>query len=346
MNWFRFGNPEFLFFLWIGLPLLILLLLFGLRMKRKAMLRFQSNLDTTHLKRHKVQAVFLMLSYLLVTLAIAQPQWGAKPETAAERLDVMLALDISTSMLATDGNSVRRLTRAKNVMFSLLEQLQGDLVGLLYFAEASIVVCPLTNDITTLKEFLTAMTPETLVHRGTQIGNAIEIATTRLVPEQRNLTTTDTDSSGQKVLIFFTDGEDHGTDAIAAAKAAKRDGLHIYCVGIGNPDKPVPIPLPIESTGYKRDVNGQLVLTALDEDYLDEIAKAGNGNYYHANEGITQLTTDLTRLEKQKYRIHSDGKYQERFQWFVGLGLIFLVGELLIQKWEIGRKANNGSFKA
>ena len=338
MNWFRLGNPEFLFFLWIGLPLLILLLLFGLHMKRKALLRFQSNVNKTHLKRHKVQVVFLALSYTLITLAIAYPQWGAKPETVAERLDIMLALDISTSMLATDGNSVRRLTHAKNVMFSLLEQLQGDRVGLLYFAEASIVVCPLTNDVTTLKEFLTAMTPETLVHRGTQIGNAIEVATTRLVPEQSNFTTTDTDPSGQKVLIFFTDGEDHGTDAIEAAKAAKRKGIHIHCVGIGNPDKPVPIPLPIESAGYKRDVNGQLVLTALDENYLDEIAKAGNGNYYHANEGIAQLTTDLARLEKQKFRVRADGEYQERFQWFVGLALIFLIGDLLIQKWMNGKQ--------
>ena len=309
-------------------------------MKRKAMMRFQSNVDTTHLKRHKFQVVFLMLSYLLITLAIAQPQWGAKPETVAERLDVMLALDISTSMLATDGNPVRRLTHAKNVMSSLLEQLQGDRVGLLYFAEASIVVCPLTSDVTTLRDFLTAMTPETLVHSGTRIGNAIEIATDRLIFDQSDLTT-GTDSGGQKVVIFFTDGEDHGIDAIAAAKAAKRKGVRIYCVGIGNSNKPVPIPLPIESAGYKRDVNGQLVLTALDEDYLEEIAKAGNGNYYHANEGIAQLTTDLTQLEKQKFRIRADGEYQERFQWFVGLGLILLIGELLIQKWMNGKRKDN-----
>lgn len=280
-----------------------------------------------------------MLSYLFLVIAIAQPQWGAKPETVAERLDVMLALDISTSMLATDNNSIRRLTRAKDVMSSLLEQLEGDRVGLLYFAEASIVVCPLTSDVTMLREFLAAMTPETLVHSGTRIDNAIEIATDRLIFDQSNLTT-GTDSSGQKALILFTDGEDHGTDAIAAAKAAKREGVHIYCVGIGNPDKPVPIPLPIESAGYKRDINGQLVLTALDADYLYEIAKVGNGNYYHVNEGTAQLTTDLARLEKQKFRVRSDGEYQERFQWFVGLALIFLIGELLIQKW-INRKRRN-----
>lgn len=343
MNWFRFGNPEFLFFLWVGLPLLILFLLFGLRMKRKAMLLFQSNVNATHLKRHKVQAVLLMLSYFCAAIAMAQPQWGAKPETVAERLDVMLALDISTSMLAIDSNSDRRLTQAKEAIFSLLEELEGDRIGLLYFAEASVVVCPLTPDVRTLREFLTAMTPETLVHRGTRIGNAIEIATPRLIPDQDNLLTIGPNISGQKVLILFTDGEDHGENVIEAVKAAKREGINIYCVGVGSSEKPVPIPLAVEGIGFKRDVNGQLVLTALNEISLCEIAEAGNGNYYHANEGIAQLATDLARLEKQKFRIRSDGEYQERFQWFVGLALMLLIGELLIQKW-ISKKKGRWAF--
>lgn len=342
MNWFRFGNPQYLFFLWVGLLFLMLLLLFGLRMKRQAMLLFQSNVNATHLKQHKVQAVLLMLSFLFVALAIAQPQWGAKPEAVAERLDVMFALDISTSMLATDGNADRRLTQAKNAMFSLLDRLKGDRVGLLYFAEASIVVCPLTSDIGTPREFLAAMTPETVAYRGTRIGNAIETATARLILD-RNALTVGNDFSGQKVLILFTDGEDHGEDAIEAATAAKREGVHIYCVGVGTSDQSVPIPLPVENAGYKRDVNGKLVLTALDEADLQEIANAGNGNYYHASEGIAQLTTDLARLEKQKYRVRADGEYQERFQWFVGLALILLVSELLVRRWINGKRKDNSS---
>ena len=148
------------------------------------------------------------LSYIAAIIAclglciIAIPKWGAKPETVAERLDVMLALDISTSMLATDGNSARRLNQAKETMFSLLEQLEGDRVSLLYFAEESIVVCPLTSDVNTLREFLAAMTPETIVHRGTHIGNAIEIATERFISNQSELTT-DADFKAQKVLILF-----------------------------------------------------------------------------------------------------------------------------------------------
>ena len=328
----RFAHPEFLHFLWI-VPLLTLLLLFGLQQKRKALLRFYSNVDPAHLQRHKVQAGLLLLSCFLLTLAIARPQWGAKPEPVAEQLDVMLALDISTSMLAEDEESLRRLTHAKEVMFSLLDALEGDRVGLLYFAEASFVVCPLTSDTATLREFLEAITAETLTHSGTRIRNAIETATDRLSSNQNDTAAIGTDFGGQKVLILFTDGEDHGEEAIKAAKTATQKGVYIYCVGIGNAVQSVPIPLPrdtaTETAPYKRDANGQLVLTALDETQLREIAEAGNGSYYHANTGIVQLAEDLAQLEKQKFRIRSDGEYQERFQLFVVGALILLICELL-----------------
>lgn len=326
----RFAHPEFLHFLW-AVPPVVLLLLFGLQQKRKALLRFYSNVDPSHLQRHKVQAGLLLLSYFLLTLAIARPQWGTKPEPVAERLDVMIALDISTSMLAKDEESVRRLTLAKEVIFSLLEELEGDRVGLLYFAEASFVVCPLTNDTATLREFLDAITAETLTHSGTRIGDAIETATARLRSNQNDTTAIDTDFEGQKILILFTDGEDHGEETIEAARTATQQGVHIYSVGIGNAVKPVPIPLPrdtaTETAPYKRDADGQLVLTVLDEPRLQKIAEVGNGSYYHANGGIVQLTADLARLERQKFRIRSDGEYQERFQLFVVGALILLICE-------------------
>ena len=331
MNWLRFGNPKYLHLLW-AIPPLIFLLLFGLRQKQKALLRFHSNVDPAHLQRHKIQAGLLLLGCLCIILAVSRPQWGAKPESVAERLDVMLALDISTSMLAEDGQSVRRLDRAKEVMFSLLAELEGDRVGLLYFAEASFVVCPLTSDTGTLREFLAAVTAETLAHSGTRIANAIETATERLFSEKKNATIA-SGIDAQKALILFTDGEDHGGEAIEAAKAAAPKGVHIYCVGIGSPVRPVPIPLRGDvSTGatpYKRDVNGQLVLTVLDEELLQEVAKAGNGTYYHATTGITQLATDLARLERQRFTVRSEGEYQERFQWFVAGALILLIYELV-----------------
>ena len=336
----RFAHPEFLHFLW-AVPLLGLFLLFGLQRKRKALLRFYSSPHPSHLQRHKVQAGLLLLSSSLLIFAIARPQWGVKPEPVAERLDVMLALDISTSMLAEDEGSLRRLTHAKEIMFSLLGELKGDRVGLLYFAEASFVVCPLTSDTATLREFLDAITAETLTHSGTRIGNAIQTATTRLSSNQNDTTAIDADFGGQKVLILFTDGEDHGEEAIEAARTATQEGVYTYCVGIGSTIRSVPIPLPqgttTETTApYKRDANGQLVLTALDENQLREIAEAGNGRYYHANTGVVQLTADLARLEKQKFRIRSNSEYQERFHLFVGGALILLICE----RWLSGTRGS------
>ena len=331
MNWFRFGNPNLLYFLWAVLPIVILLLIYGFYLKRDALLLFQANVNAIHLKRMKLQGVLIMLSFLCVAFAIGFPQWGEEPETVDESLDVMFALDISTSMLAKDGSSSRRLTRVKEIVFSLLEQLEGDRVGLLYFAEASVVVCPLTRDAGTLHEYLTAMTPETLVHRGTNIGKAIDVATERLILEQNDLSFVDPNSTGQKVLILFTDGEDHDGNAITAAETAKKKGIHIYCVGVGSSDQSVPIPLVAEKAGYKRDLQGKVVLTALDSAGLRDITNTGNGKYYHETAGIAPLTKDLKRLEKQKYRVRASGKLQDRFQWFVGLALLLLFGEIFIE---------------
>ena len=325
MNWLRFSHPEFLYLLW-GVPPVLAVLIFGIRRKGRDLRRFYGTADPKHLHRYRFQAAVLLLTYLLLTLALAGPQWGAKPEPVVEQLDIMLGLDISTSMLAEDADSLRRLTRAKEMMLSLLDQLAGDRVGLLYFAEASFVVCPLTSDIATLQEFLGAITPETLTHSGTHIGNAIETATQRLL----DATQADTvDSGGQKALILFSDGEDHSGAATEAARAATEADIHVYCVGVGTATESAPIPLIDETSAFKRDAGGRLVLTRLDETELQAIAEAGNGEYYPATAGLAGLVSDLARLEKRGVRLRSDGDYQERFQLFVGAALLLLICELL-----------------
>ena len=325
MNWLRFAHPEFLHLLW-GVPLLAMLLFYGVRQKKNALQRFHSNVNPVHLNRYKFQAGVFLLCYLLLAFAAARPQWGPKPERVAEQLDVMLALDISTSMLAEDGGaSVRRLTQAKEAIFSMLGELEGDRVGLLYFAEAGFVVCPLTSDTATLREFLAAMTPETVSHSGTRIDRAIETATVRLDSEE----TDPVGASGQKALVLFSDGEDHGEGAVAAAQRAADADIRVYCIGVGSGIRAVPIPLPEEVSAYKRDTAGQLVLTRLDETRLQEIAEAGNGQYYPLRAGINGLTTELDRLEKRGFRVRSDGEYQERFQLFVGAALLLLICEMV-----------------
>ena len=348
----NFGTPEFLHWLW-SVPPIILLSLFGIRQKQKARERFHSTPAPIYARRHKIQSGLLIVSYLLVTFAIARPQFGEKQEPVQQQaVDIMLALDISTSMLAQDPdnrnvvldnvedglrkdttspritypNATRmtenRLSRAKRAMFSLIEAMQGNRIGLLLFAEASFVVCPLTTDASTLKEFVAAVETETLVHSGTQIGNAIEAGVARLNRER---------NSAHKALILSTDGEDHGGTAVEAAKAAVSTGVHVYCIGVGTPGKPVPIPLP-GGAGYKRNVSRQLVLTELREETLREVAAQGRGRYYHETEIFQQsgqLAGELAQLATRQFKVgRSDSGYAERFQLFVGIALLLLICEM------------------
>ena len=321
----NFGTPEFLHWLW-SVPPIILLSLFGIRQKQKARERFHSTPAPIYARRHKIQSGLLIVSYLLVTFAIARPQFGEKQEPVQQQaVDMMLALDISTSMLAEDGEKMNRLRRAKRAMFSLIEAMQGNRIGLLLFAEASFVVCPLTTDASTLKEFVAAVETETLVHSGTQIGNAIEAGVARLNRER---------NSAHKALILSTDGEDHGDTAIETANAAASVGVHVYCIGVGTPGKPVPIPLP-GGAGYKRNVSGQLVLTELGEETLREVAAQGRGRYYHETEisqQIGRLAGDLAQLATRQFKggTPDGGERAERFQLFVGIAIFLLIAEMCV----------------
>ncbi len=332
MNWLRFGSPEYLYILWLGFPVIALFLIYGYFRKKKSFLLFQSSIPSNLFLKYKIRVLLLLLCFVLMSLGLTRPQWGAKPESVSERLDVILALDISTSMLAKDVNSDRRLTQAKHIMSDLLTQLGGNRVGLLYFAEESFIVCPLTHDFHTLRDFLRAISPETIVHRGTNISKAINLASSRLITDQNVLNTGVINKRAHKVVVLFTDGEDHSVETLTEVDSALTYGIHTYCIGVGSADKPIPILLPDNNKGYKRDMNGQLVLTQLDEQHLRDITASGNGQYYHVNEGVSKLVSDLSKLEKQKYSIRSNGEYQDRYQWFVGLALLLLVLEFLIPR--------------
>ena len=379
-----FGSPEFLHWLW-SVPPIILLSLFGIRQKQKARERFHSTpVSPIYARKHKIQSGLLIVSYLLVTFAIARPQFGEKQEPVQRQaVDIMLALDISTSMLAQDGEKQPRLRRAKRAMFALIEAMQGNRIGLLLFAEASFVVCPLTTDASTLKEFVAAVETEMLLHSGTQIGHAIETAVARFNHED-SLQNVEIDNGGSeprfrvtsnasrtrekhKALILWTDGEDHGGTAVEAAKAAVSTGVHVYCIGVGTPGKPVPIPLPVlplpenqeidnvdfgttqkntsqritspnalrTTEKYKRNVSGQLVLTELDEETLREVAAQGRGRYYHETEIFQQsgrLAGELAQLATRQFKggTPDGGERAERFQLFVGIAIFLLIAEMCV----------------
>ncbi|MCZ6676682.1 MAG: VWA domain-containing protein, partial [Candidatus Poribacteria bacterium] len=215
MSWIRFGHPHFLYLLW-GVPAFILLYIYAFRQKRKAHRRFSSLhlfhrlTAAVHFGRQKTKAVLMVFGYTFLVLALARPQIGTKLELVKRSgLDIMIALDISASMLAEDIKP-NRLRKAKHAISSLIDRLHGDRVGLIAFAGNSFVQFPLTTDYAAAKMLLNALDVDTISQGGTEMSEAIHTA----------MSSFDQEMDGYKVLICFTDGEDHGEKAIEAAKAA------------------------------------------------------------------------------------------------------------------------------
>ena len=239
----------------------------------------------------------------------------------------MIGLDISASMLAEDIKP-NRLRKAKHTISSFIDRLEGDRVGLIAFAGDSFVQCPLTIDYAAAKLLLDALAVDTISQSGTEISQAIEIAASSFNQEEHKY----------KVLLFFTDGEDHGKKAIEAAKEAASQGIRIYCVGVGLPNQGTPIPLRQsngEFRGYKHDRNGKPVVTKLEDALLREIAQLTNGNYYQATLGgaeMDRLFAELAAIEKREIEDRQFTQYEDRFQYFVGFALLFLVWEFLLSE--------------
>ena len=205
MDWIRFGHPHFLYLLW-GTPVFILLYIYAFRQKRKAYQRFSSHqffqrlTESVHFGRQKAKVILMTLSYTFLVLALSRPQIGTTLEIMKRSgLDIMIGVDISASMLAEDIKP-NRLLKAKHAISSFIDQLEGDRVGLIAFAGDSFVQCPLTIDYAAAKLLLDVLNVDTISQSGTEISQAIEIAASSFNQEEDKY----------KVLLFFTDGEDHG----------------------------------------------------------------------------------------------------------------------------------------
>ena len=268
----------------------------------------------------------MSLSYTFLVLAISRPQIGTTLEIVKRSgLDIMIGLDISASMLAEDIKP-NRLLKAKHAISSFIDRLEGDRVGLIAFAGDSFVQYPLTIDYAAAKLLLDALSIDTISQSGTEISQAIDIAISSFNQEEDKY----------KVLLFFTDGEDHGKRAIEAAKTAANQGIRIYCVGVGLPNQGTPIPLRQsngELQGYKHDRNGTPIVTKLEDALLREIAQLTGGNYYQATPGgaeIDRLLAELAAIEKREIEERQFTRYEDRFQYFLGFALLFLVWEFLL----------------
>ncbi len=316
--------------------------------KKKRILSLFGSLDlvgrlarSVSVRRQRAKAALQTAAVLFLVLALARPQFGTKLKTVQrEGQDVFIALDVSLSMTAEDIKP-NRLEKARHEIGSFIDKLRGDRIGLIAFSGKAFIQCPLTLDYGAAKMFLDAMTPDLIPVPGTAVAEAITRAAGSFAGQERK----------HKILILITDGEDHEGDPIAAAKAAAGEGVVIDAVGIGY-SQGVPIPLTDERgipAGFKKDRNGEVVMTRLDEITLQKIVLETGGKYYRATPGENELDriySDLKKMEKKTLSSKQFAQYEERFQAFLAFVLAFLVLEIAVPERRRLKKEWKGRFES
>jgi Ca-activated chloride channel family protein len=269
-----------------------------------------------------VKFSLLIAALVLLIIAVARPQFGQQEKTVKRQgIEVMVALDISNSMLAEDVVP-NRLDRAKQMLSKMVDNMTDDKVGLVVFAGDAFTQLPITCDYVSAKMFLNTISPNLIPTQGTAIGAALQTAITSFGAIE--------DEVG-RAIILITDGENHEDDAIAAAKKAQEMGIQVFVVGIGKPEGS-PIPKP-GTNDYFKDRSGQVVVSRLNEDMCQEIAKAGKGVYVrcdNTNTAMRAVQKELERIATSELESTVYADYNEQYQSFVLIALLLLVIDFFI----------------
>ena len=276
--------------------------------------------------RSTIKFILFRLAIGLLIIAAANPQYGENERTVASKgIDIIVALDISKSMMAEDiVEGYNRLDIAKMAIGKLINELRGDHVGIVVFAGEAYKQLPLTPDYQVAKLFLKSIGTDMISSQGTDIGNAIELSRSSFSKERKT----------NKAIVIISDGEDHEEMAIEAAREAKEDGIIICTVGMGS-DKGVPIPIIRngKKIGIKKDQDESTVLTKLNEENLIAIAQAGNGSYTKTsglNLNLRKIIDRINQIEKTILKKDRYSTYDDQFQWFLLPAIILLLLDFII----------------
>ncbi|MBN2519269.1 MAG: VWA domain-containing protein [Bacteroidales bacterium] len=322
---FRFEHNEFLYLL-ILLPLLIMVFIIVQYSRKKAIKRFgnpellKELMPDASQFRLAFKFVLFLFAFIALVFTIAKPQFGSKlKEVKRKGVEIMIALDISNSMMAEDIKP-NRLERAKRAIASMVNKLEDDKIGLIVFAGDAYIQVPITTDYISAKMFLSSINPSIIAKQGTAIGAAVDLATKSFSQE----------SELNKALIIITDGENHDGDAIEAARLANEKGIVVHTLGMGLPQG---APIPVGYNNYQKDREGNTIITKLNEQMLQQIATAGNGVYIRANNSQTGLNTlynEINKMQKKEIETKVYSDYEDHFQLLAGIALFFIILELFI----------------
>ncbi|MFZ2339820.1 MAG: VWA domain-containing protein [Bacteroidales bacterium] len=335
---FRFANPEFLYLLLI-LPVLAGLFIVSRVRSRNAIRKLGDNALISRLMpelsgtRPVLKFILLLAGISAVIIVLARPQYGSKLEEVRKQgVEVIIALDVSNSMLAEDIQP-DRLTRAKQAISRLVDNLSNDKIGLIVFAGDAYTQIPITTDYISAKMFLSTIGPDMVPKQGTAIGAAIRLAARSFTPGEGK----------SRAIIIITDGENHEDEPLAEAEEAAKAGIVIHTIGIGSSEG---VPIPVSTGGrkdYLKDQDGTTVITRLDEEILKKIAVTGGGNYIRASSssiGLDEIFSDIRKMDQSELESSVYTEYNDQFQIFAAIALILLVIEIIIMERK-NRKLQN-----
>jgi len=321
----RFEDPTYLYLLLI-IPILFMLRMWMLWQRKKA-LKLWGDHDLTRrqmpdISRHRPMVKFClaMAALALIIVMLARPQMGTKVSNEKRHgIEAIICLDISNSMKAEDVTP-SRLDKSKMLVENMVDHFTNDKIGLVVFAGDAFTQLPITADYVSAKMFLQNTTPDLIEEQGTDIAKAIGLAQNSFT-QQKNI---------GRAVIIITDGEDHEGGAMEAAKDAKKAGIRVFVLGVGNPQG---APIPDGKGGYMLDNSGQTVMSKLNEQMCRDIAAAGSGKYIHVdntNEAQEQLNSELGKMQKNEIAsvVYSD--YDDQFQVIGIIAILLLILEVLI----------------
>ncbi|OBX26351.1 Ca-activated chloride channel family protein [Gelidibacter algens] len=312
------------------IPLIMLVFLLLQLWKRRAQRTFASQTllkrlsPNTSLFKSILKVVVLSFAFACLVLALVNPKLGTKFETIKrEGVDIVFAVDVSKSMLAEDI-APNRLEKSKQLVTQIINNLASDRVGIIAYAGKAFPQLPITTDYAAAKMFLQSMDTDMLSSQGTAINEAIELAKTYY----------DDDQETNRILIIISDGEDHGELATQAAQEAKEEGIRIFTIGVGDvKGGPIPERRNGVIVNYKKDNNGQTVITRLDENTLKSIAEETNGTYINGkntNQVVEEIRDILNKIDKTEFEAKQFADFESQFQWFLGAALFFLLIDVLL----------------
>jgi Ca-activated chloride channel family protein len=327
----NFASPNLLWLLLVFPPALLVFFWWSWRKRQALTAQFiQARLLSGLISgaspaRRKIRLGCLVLAVASIIVALARPLGGLTYEQVKQRgLDIVLAIDTSKSMLATDIKP-NRLARAKLAALDVMQQAKADRLGLVAFAGNAFLQCPLTIDDAAFRQSVFALDVNTIPQGGTAIAEAIETAQTAFK-----------EGDNYKVIVLISDGEDHDSGAVEAARKAAEAGVRIYTIGIGTTEgEMMPIRDAQGHTNYVRDAQDNVVKSHLDEDLLREIATATHAFYLRLSgaktiETLFEHPLGLAALPKSEHQEKIVKQYRERFHWPLGLAILLLLVEMLL----------------